>query len=267
MRIESGRLKSFYDSPLGEAARRMIERRIEAIWPDARNLDVLGIGHTDVLLGQLAGQSRRAISANPGGVGVIRWPQRGPNSAVTVDEERLPFPDALFDRILIMHGLEEADSPARLLREIWRVAAPEARILVVAANRSGLWARAESTPFGHGRPFSRTQLNTLLKDAMFQPTAWTRALYSPPIQWSLVTQAAETWERTGEIGWKNFGGVLMVEALKRLYIDPNGQNAAAEKARLPVRATVGKSATRSQRPEKVAKEEIAPLKRKLEPAD
>ena len=238
MRVDVGRLKEFYASPLGEAARRMIERRIAAIWPHADRLDVLGIGYSDIYLERLQVGARRSVSAAPAGQGASPWPSSGKCATTLVDEERLPFPDALFDRVLVVHGLEESDSPSRILREIWRVCAPKARILLVAANRAGLWARAETTPFGHGRPFSRSQLDAILKDAMFQPTAWARALYAPPAQWSFITSAAETWEKTGEIGWRGFGGVLMVEAVKRLYIDPRTASAKVAPSRKTVAAGV-----------------------------
>ena len=105
-----------------------------------------------------------------------------PNKSLTVlvEEEALPFPDAFFDRILVVHGLEEAEGLRPLLRQLWRVLAPEGRLLVVAPNRASLWAQVERSPFGHGRPFSRTELDTLLRGALFEPEHWQRALYAPP---------------------------------------------------------------------------------------
>jgi hypothetical protein len=88
------------------------------------------------------------------------------------------------------------------------------------ANRGGVWARAEATPFGHGMPYSRSQVSRLLSEAMFQPVAWSRALYGPPLSWSMTTGgAAETWESVGERAWPALGGVILVEAVKRLYAD------------------------------------------------
>lgn len=229
MRVDVGRLKAFYASPLGGAAHAMIQRRVEALWPNANGQDVLGLGFSEQLLEQYCPDARRVVSAAPAEQGASRWPVTGRCQTSLVEEERLPFPDAMFDRILVQHALEEADSPARLLRELWRIAAPEARILLIVSHRSGLWSRAESTPFGHGRPYSKGQLLTLMQSAMFQPTAWTKALYAPPASWPFITSAAETWEKTGEIGWRGFGGVIMVEAVKRLYIDP--QNKAPADAR------------------------------------
>jgi hypothetical protein len=80
-----------------------------------------------------------------------------------------------------------------------------------------LWAQADATPFGHGRPFSRTQLATLLADAMFEPLASARALYAPPSSWPPSVRAAEAFERVGEVVWPAQGGLVLMEAVKRLY--------------------------------------------------
>ena len=45
-----------------------------------------------------------------------------------------------------------------MLREIWRVMASGGQLLAVVPNRRGLWARMDTTPFGHGRPYSRSQI-------------------------------------------------------------------------------------------------------------
>ena len=63
------------------------------------------------------------------------------------------------DRVLLVHALEMAHDPGALLREVWRVLAAGGRLLAVVPNRRGLWARMDTTPFGHGRPYSRTQIN------------------------------------------------------------------------------------------------------------
>jgi SAM-dependent methyltransferase len=220
MRFDIDRLQTFYASSLGRMAQEMVAKRVGALWPAADGLDVMGFGYADCLLERYRGGARRVVSAHPDMQGAIRWPAEEKGCSTLVEEDRLPFPDALFDRLIVFHGLEEAESPQRLLREFWRVAAPEARILVIVAHRRGLWARAESTPFGHGRPYTRSQLYRLLEEAMFLPTASARALYSPPIGWGLITSAGDAWERIGGVAWSQFGGVMMIEATKRLYIEP-----------------------------------------------
>ena len=44
-------------------------------------------------------------------------------------------------------------------------------VLLIVANRAGVWARADRTPFGHGRPFSKGQILRLLEDTAFEVTA------------------------------------------------------------------------------------------------
>jgi SAM-dependent methyltransferase len=240
MRVDIERLQAFYATPLGQAAQAMVARRVRALWPHAQGMDVLGYGHAEALIEPYLADARRVVSASPDAQGVARWPETGRNCAALVDEERLPFADAVFDRLIVRHGLEEAEGPRRLLREFWRIAAPEARLLIIVAHRRGLWARAESTPFGHGRPYTKTQLTRLLEECMFQPTASARALYAPPISWRVVTDAHEAWERAGRFAWARFGGVLMVEAVKRVHAAP--RPAKALRRPVPVRAMKGAAA-------------------------
>jgi hypothetical protein len=84
-------------------------------------------------------------------------------------------------------------------------------------NRRGLWARVDTTPFGHGRPFSRSQITKLLKDAMFSPEDWQYALYMPPFSWRVLLKWPVFWERLGLVLWPAFSGVILVEATKQIY--------------------------------------------------
>ena len=87
--------------------------------------------------------------------------------------------------------------PVGLLREVWRVLAGGGRLLAVVPNRRGLWARMDTTPFGHGRPYSRSQITQLLRETWFTPTGWGEALYVPPIARGWFLRSAVAWERTG----------------------------------------------------------------------
>ena len=79
--------------------------------------------------------------------------------SVTVDGVALP--DFSVDRVLLVHGLESSEYQRELLREVWRVLTGEGRLLVVAPNRRGIWARLERTPLGWGQPYSTGQLSRL----------------------------------------------------------------------------------------------------------
>ena len=113
-----------------------------------------------------------------------------------------------------MHGLEESDDPKRLMREIWRVLTSDGRVIFVVAHRRGLWSMIDTTPFAHGRPYLKGQLERLLQRSMFRPTAWSGALYFPPAGARFLLRAANAWERAGGRLWSGLSGVLMVEAAK-----------------------------------------------------
>jgi SAM-dependent methyltransferase len=217
MRVDVLALQRFYATPLGEVVRRMAGRRLAALWPQADGLDVLGVGYATPYLDRFREGARRVVASMPGEQGAERWPGRAGCLTALSDEARLPFMDSVFDRVLVAHALEESEAVRPLLREIWRVMAPEGRLVILTVNRWSLWAQADGTPFGHGRPYSRAQLALLLSDAMFSPVASARALYAPPLKWTV--KAADAFERVGEVIWPAQGGLVLMEAVKRLYAD------------------------------------------------
>jgi hypothetical protein len=109
------------------------------------------------------------------------------------------------------------DALNTMLREAWRVLVPGGHLMIVATNRRGMWARVDATPFGQGRPFSRGQLLSLLREGMFSPVGWSHALYMPPFRPSWLVRSAIAWERLGGVVWPGFSGVVIVEAVKEIY--------------------------------------------------
>lgn len=214
MRRDVLELRAFYATPLGAAARRAIARKIGEAWGGAAGLDVLGLGYATPWLDGLPA-ARRTVAAMPAQQGAEGWPAAGRNRTALVDERALPFPTGLFDRVLIVHGLEEADDAAALLREAGRVTAPSGRMVIVAAARGGLWSRAEKTPFGHGRPFTRGQLERLVREADLEPFAWSQALYVPPL--ASLTRAADGFEQIGPRILPGAAGVVLLEAVKHTF--------------------------------------------------
>ena len=216
MRQDAVELDRFYATRRGQAAERLMLGRIVALWPSFTGLDVLGLGFATPLLDGLPTGARRMVAAMPASQGAVIWPASGKSRTALAEEVRLPFADAQFDRIIALHALEDAESPQALLREIWRVTAPEGRVVFAVSNRSGLWARTDATPFGHGRPWSRRQLGAILGDGMFEVTHSTRTLFAPPFSWCCGPRGADAWEAIGGRLFPGFGGVLMVEAVKRV---------------------------------------------------
>lgn len=223
-------LREFYATPLGGAARTMVSRKVVEVWGDGVSLDVLALGYATPFMALVSQRARRVVAAMPAEQGVEVWPEASPNRACLVDEVALPLPNALFDRVLAAHVLEECDNPAAVLREVGRVLAPSGRVILAVTARHGLWADADGSPFGHGRPFSRRQLERLVHEADLTPAGWTRALYAPPLAWA--ARWAEGFEQVGARLWPPFAGVILMEAVKQTYaVRPRGRA-----ARTPARA-------------------------------
>src|SRR5690348_8457772 len=130
MQLDAGILADFYRSPAGQIARRAITARLGQFWPEAKGLRLLGVGFSPPYLDSYRAQAERIIAFMPAQTGVLAWPSDKPLT-VLGDEDALPFADSLFDRILVVHGLEGAESTRALLRQLRRVLAPEGRLLIV----------------------------------------------------------------------------------------------------------------------------------------
>jgi SAM-dependent methyltransferase len=225
----------------------MVTRKVVEAWGDAHGQDVLGLGYATPFLSSLQKAARRVVAAMPAQQGVEVWPGGGGNLAALVAEDALPFANAMFDRILVVHAIEEAPDAVALLREVWRVLAPSGRVIVAVASRNGPWANFEKTPFGHGRPYSRGQLAELLRDAELEPSGWTRALYVPPIAWT--ARWAEGFETVGSRLWPGISGLVLMEAVKQTFaVKPRPARARLRAVRPVLAPTPGAAAPVSRRP-------------------
>ena len=232
MRQSVEEFATFYATPLGQAVARLISRKVEEVWGGASGLDVLGIGYAVPFLGGLDLSARRVVVAMPAGMGVRTWPGHPANRACLVDDAAQPFGNALFDRVLATHALEESDNLAGLLTEIHRILSPSGRAILAVPARHGLWADAEVSPFGYGRPFSRRQLEALLREADLEPMGWTRALYLPPFAWAAPW--SDAFEQLGSRLFPPFAGVILMEAAKQTFaVRPSGYPARRRIRRSP----------------------------------
>ena len=230
MHLDVGDLREFYATALGQAVRRLLSHRIRARWRGINGATLIGLGYATPYLGAFRGEVRRLGALMPDNQGALVWPRDGLTLSVLVDEGRLPLADGSVDRLLAVHCLEMAERVRPLLREMWRVLSPEGRLMLVVPNRRGVWARLDNTPFGQGRPYSRRQLEVLLRDALFTPLDLSGALYLPPMGRPMLLRSATAWERVGSAMSPAFSGVIIAEARKEL-IAPIGKPAKARALR------------------------------------
>ncbi len=210
-------LRAFYDTTLGHLAERTLRMTLAGLWARIPGERLVGMGYSLPYLDRFAVDTERTFAFMPAGQGAVAWPPtRNPATALVFDEE-LPLPDSSIDRVLMVHALEYAENAPETLKEIWRVLAPNGRLVVVVPNRRGVWARFEHTPFGSGRPYSRTQIAALLREANFTVNTVAQALHFPPVTRRWMMRPCLAVEGVGRRLWPLFAGVLVVEAQKRLY--------------------------------------------------
>ncbi|MDF1671470.1 MAG: methyltransferase domain-containing protein [Roseovarius sp.] len=212
----------YYRSALGRAAQKTVREEVLKLWPEAKGQTVAGFGFAVPFLRPYLTDARRVIGLMPGPQGVISWPQGMPNVSVLVEETMWPLETGHVDKLLLMHGLETSEQPSALLEECWRVLGPGGSVLFVVPNRGGLWSRSDKTPFGHGRPYTQSQLENQLKAHNFLPERHRTTLYQPPSDRRFWRKTAGMWESLGgRLSVVAAGGVLLVEASKRVQA-PSG---------------------------------------------
>lgn len=206
----------FYASHLGVMVANAISRRVAKIWPDAHSHAIIGLGYAlPAMHGMI--ENRRSFAFMPTQQGVIHWPHSQPNRTILTDDYELPLANQSVDRVIMTHMLEHSATPQQLLEEAWRVLTPGGRLLVLVPNRRSIWATLDSTPFGHGRPFSLRQLKNIMEESRFTQTRSGRMLFFPPSNNRLIMRYAAFIEKICCNVHFPFGGLLWMEAEKQVY--------------------------------------------------
>ncbi len=228
----------YYQSDLGRLAQRAVRMQLRALWPDVRGMNVVGFGFAAPFLRPFMEEAERTLCLMPDQQGVCPWPPEGPNLSALVEETLWPLPRGFADRVVVAHGLETCERPHALIEEIRRVLAPAGRVVFVAPNRSGLWARRDGTPFGFGRPYSASQLEAQLTGHALVVGRERAALYMPPSHRRFWLRTGPVIERLGQrLDMQRLAGVRIVEAALSVYATP--QSGAKEAARAPLRVLEG----------------------------
>ena len=214
-------LQKFYGKPLGAMVNNIVGNHIRDTWQDISGMSILGLGFATPYLKWFEQDTSRIYAAILSSNHVQKLQNYKHNKTLLTHEEELPFADLSFDRIILIHCIENSEAIRPMMREIWRVLASNGKILAIVPNRRSIWTRTEKTPFGFGRPYSQTQLKQLLNDSLFTPTRNSALLYAPPNNARITLSYSRLMEKVGQ-QWLSMigpmiGGLISIEASKEIY--------------------------------------------------
>ena len=221
MRLDVIELQEFYNgSELGRTTKELINRVLGTkIETDVGSLTI-GFGFACPFLEKkfTEGEDKDFLLLMPSEQGVVSWPEKSKSVSALVDEVSWPVNTSSADLILISHGLEVSDNQDLLLQEVRRVLKDSGKLVILVPNRTGFWARSDSTPFGYGKPYSISQLTSLLRKNQFQVDSITPNLYGFPAKGGYWLKSLFLWEKLGrKLNSFFLGGLLVVEARKDIY--------------------------------------------------
>ena len=229
MRLDVIQLTEFYSgTELGRTTKQLINRVLETKVDTKNGSLTIGFGFACPFLENKMRdrENRNFLLLMPSEQGVIRWPEKSKSVTALVDEVSWPITTSAADLILISHGLEVSDNQDLLLQEVLRVLKDSGKLVIIVPNRTGFWARSDSTPFGYGKPYSISQLTALLQKNQFQIDSITPSLYGFPAKKGYWLKSLLLWEKVGKkLNSFFLGGLLVVEAKKNHFAVKNVKSA------------------------------------------
>lgn len=144
--------------------------------------------------------------------------------AVTCDMTELPFASQSIDLVVLPHVLEFSTDPHQVLREVERVLIPEGQVIICGFNPASLWgARHVLRRVGGTSFLPRTEeLITLprmkdwLKLLNMRASHSHHGCYAPACRTERWLKRYAFMDNAGPRWWPFFGGVYVIQAIKRV---------------------------------------------------
>lgn len=141
--------------------------------------------------------------------------------AVCAATEALPFATKSVDVVLLPHTLDFSPAPHQVLREVYRVLAPEGHAVILGFNPFSLWglrrllSRKRTMPWC-SRFIGLSRLKDWLALLDFELTRGSMLYYRPPIQGEGLRDRLYFLEKMGHRWWPLGAAVYLVVAKKRV---------------------------------------------------
>jgi len=223
MSVDVAEIEAFYRRPDGLVVAQLLRQdlqRLETIWTNPKAASALATQQEAVAVGfpfALLAQEALPAVLMPAETGALAWPGSDGVTVASIDSAAWPLATEMCNHIFALHALEHVRDQQGFLDEAWRCLRSSGELVLIVPHRRGLWAHADKTPFGQGRPFSRRQIVRQLEQAGFEVTIVKPSLFVPAFGLRLPSSIRHRLNRLGQFVWPMFGGVLIIRAIKKLY--------------------------------------------------
>lgn len=135
-----------------------------------------------------------------------------------------PFESKSLDLVVLPHVLEFSPEPHQTLREAARVLIPEGQLIICGFNPFSLWGMRQA--FGratgmyflpqHGEFISLQRMKDWLKLLNLEANRGYCGCYLPPCSSQKSQKRYAFMDKAGDRWWPSFGGVYILQAVKRV---------------------------------------------------
>lgn len=206
-------LRAWYASKVGDILLNDVQTQLDAWLPRIFGFYALQIGyfgHKADLLANSRIKRRITLDFVQENVGILANP------------DNLPFQEDCLDLVLLMHTLDFAEDPHRILREIDRTLIPEGHLIIIGFNPAsiyGVWKlmqrRKNRVPWC-GRFYTSTRLKDWLSLLGFDVLASYTQGFRPPVQHTGLQQRMAILEKAGARLVPYLGGIHVILAQKKV---------------------------------------------------
>jgi SAM-dependent methyltransferase len=210
-------LRAWFQTELGRSVLHAEQRLIDRCLTDCFGYHLLQLGVDSELTFFDDCRVQRCFKA--GAMPPVSLTERSRTAFVQCDAEELPFESDSLDVVIVHHALEFAANPHAVLRELYRVAVPQGRIVLVGFNPwSMLGARMtlgrwRSNSIWRNHFLSVSRLHDWLELLGFAAQRTDYAFHRLPLH------QASQWPAGSEQGWARHcpgGGVYAITAVKEV---------------------------------------------------
>ena len=225
MLYDVGNINAFYNEARGQMVSKLLRKEINKLCSPSKTTSNLVVGFPVCF----SPDEMTCPVLMPTEIGGMPIQYEHFVYSALIDSKSWPLESDSIDYIFITHALEFIPNQKDFLSEAKRVLKSAGKLILIVPHRGGLWSRAETTPFGHGTPFSKGQICNLLKKIGLSPEKCIRSLFLPPFADKLPETLTGKIEIIGGHLLQLFGGVLIVQATKMVYAESKKNRATQKK--------------------------------------